>query len=170
MGVVMICRKIKSSLPDLLLDPKAVAPEVRTHVENCAECAAELRDLETTMGLMDAWEAPEVSPFFDARMAALLREEQQAEPAGWFERIKTRVLFGNSLHLRPLAAAALAVMIAAGGGLYVGLTEHPAQSVQASSPVIRDLQSLDENQVVFQELNSMDQQDAGTSSGNGDSL
>src|SRR5579875_1453651 len=146
----MICRKVKSSLPDLLLDPKAVAPEVRAHVESCAECARERRELDFTMVLMDAWDAPEISPFFDARMAALLREEQQAEPAGWLERMKARWMFGNTMHLRPLAAAALAVMIAAGGGLYVGLTDHPAQPVQASSPVIRDLQSLDENQVVFQ--------------------
>jgi hypothetical protein len=166
----MICRKVNSSLPDLLLDPKVVAPDVRSHVESCAHCAAELRELQSTMGLMDAWEAPEVSPFFDARMAALLREEQQAEPAGWFERIRARVLFGNSLHLRPLAAAALAVVMAAGGGLYMGLTEHSAQPVQASSPVIGDLQSLDENQVVFQELNSMDQQDGGAPNGAGNSL
>jgi hypothetical protein len=36
--------------------------------------------------------------------------------------------------------------------------------VQAS-PVIKDLQSLDENAQVFQQLNSMDQQDAGDNGG-----
>ena len=167
----MICRNVKSNLPDLLLDPQSVKPEIRAHVESCADCAKELRELESTMSLMDAWEAPEVSPFFDGRMAALLREEQQAKPAGWLERMRTRLLFGDSMHLRPLAAAALAVMIAAGGGLYVGLTDHhPAQPVQASSPVVRDLQSLDDNQVVFQELSSMDQQDNGDNGGDASNL
>lgn len=166
----MICRDVKSNLPDLLLDPQSVAPDIRAHVQSCADCGRELRELEATMGLMDGWEAPEVSPFFDARMAALLREEQQAPRAGWLERIKARWMFGNTMHLRPLAAAALAVMIAAGGGLYVGLSEHPAQPVQAASPVINDLQSLDENQQVFQELSTMDQQDTGNNgSGSGSS-
>jgi anti-sigma factor RsiW len=163
----MICRNVKSNLPDLLLDPQSVAPEIRAHVENCADCGKELRELQTTMGLMDVWEAPEVSPFFDARMAALLREEQQAPQAGWLERMRARWMFGNSMHLRPLAAAALAVMIAAGGGLYVGLSGNQVKPVQAASPVITDLQSLDENQQVFQELNSMDQQNSGDDGGSG---
>lgn len=163
----MICRNIKSKMPELLLEPESVSPEVRAHVEACPECGRELRALEATMAVMDAWEAPEVSPYFDSRMAAKLREEQRAEPAGWFERMRVRFLFGDKMHLRPVAAAALALMIAVGGGMYGVFTDHSAPSRQAASPVIRDLQSLDENAQVFQQLNSMDQQDAGQSGGNG---
>jgi anti-sigma factor RsiW len=160
---------VKSSLPDLLLDPQSVAADVQAHVDSCAECARELSELRATMGMLDVWEAPEVSPFFDGRMAALLREEQAAPPAGWLERMRARWMFGNNMHLRPLAAAALAVMMAAGGGLYVGLSAHSAPPVQqAASPVIDDLQSLDENQQVFQELNTLDQ-DAGDNGGSASS-
>lgn len=167
----MICRNTKSKLPDLLLDPESVPVEVRTHVSICADCSQELKELEAAMASLDAWDAPEVSPYFDGRMAALLREEKQKEPAGWLERMRARLLFGEKMPLRPLAAAALALVIAAGGGMYVGFSSHPTQPAQSSSPVIRDLQSLDENAVVFQQLNSMDQQqDTGDNGGAPSSL
>jgi anti-sigma factor RsiW len=163
----MICQKVKTSLPDLLLAPKSVSAEVRAHVESCAECSAELKELEATMALMDEWKAPEVSPYFDTRMAALLNEEQQAAPAGWLERMKARFLFGNHMNLRPLAAAALALIVAVGGGTYAGFGgfSSPKPPQAQASPVIKDLQSLDENAQVFQQLNSMDQ-DTGDNGGN----
>ena len=163
----MSCRKVKANLPDLLLAPKSVPAEVRAHVESCAECGKELRELEATMALLDTWTAPEVSPYFDTRMAGLMREEQQAAPAGWLERIRARMLFGNHMHMRPLAAAALALIVAVGGGTYAGFGgfSKPAQVQTTASPVIKDLQSLDENAQVFQQLNSMDQQDAGDKGG-----
>ncbi len=162
-----MCRKVKANLPDLLLAPKSVPAEVRAHVESCAECGKELRELEATMALLDTWTAPEVSPYFDTRMAGLMREEQQAAPAGWLERIRARMLFGNHMHMRPLAAAALALIVAVGGGTYAGFGgfSKPAQVQTTASPVIKDLQSLDENAQVFQQLNSMDQQDAGDKGG-----
>ncbi len=55
----------------------------------------ELRELQATMAAMDAWEAPEVSPYFDGRMGAMLREEQQSRPAGWLERLRARLMFGE---------------------------------------------------------------------------
>jgi anti-sigma factor RsiW len=159
----MICRKIKSKMPDLLLDPKSVSEDVRAHVAGCAECAQELRELEATMAAMDAWAAPELSPYFDGRMSALLREEQQNPPAGWLERFRPRLMFGEKMSLRPVAAAGLALVVAVGGGMYGVLTDHAAPTVQQQSQVIRDLQSLDENAQVFQQLNSMDDQDTGDS-------
>ena len=163
----MNCQKVKTSLPDLLLAPKSVAAEVRAHVESCVECGKELKALEATMALMDTWSAPEVTPYFDTRMAVLLREEQQAAPAGWLERMRERFLFGSHMNMRPLAAAALALIVAVGGGTYAGFggfSQKPVP-VQAASPVIKDLQSLDENAQVFQQLNSMDQQDTGDNGG-----
>ena len=163
----MMCRKVKANLPDLLLAPKSVPAEVRAHVESCAECGKELRELEATMALLDTWTAPEVSPYFDTRMAGLMREEQQAAPAGWLERMRERFLFGSHMHMRPLAAATLALIIAVGGGTYAGFGgfSNPQPAAQVASPVIKDLQSLDENAQVFQQLNSMDQQDAGDKGG-----
>lgn len=167
----MICRKYKDELMDLLLDPQHASAEARQHVSECAECSEELRGLQSTLGVLDAWEAPEISPFFDSRMAALLREEQRAEPAGFFERVRDRLLFGNPVNLRPVLAGALAAVLLVGGGLYAGLTQlhKPAPPVKASATV-QDLQSLDENSQVFQQLNSLDQGDDDAGAGSNNSL
>ena len=161
----MICRKVRASLPEMLLAPELVGDEVREHLKACADCGRELRELQATMAALDEWAAPEISPYFDGKLRARLREEQAAAPAGWLERVRARMLFGEKVNLRPLAAAALALMIAVGGGIYEGVTtpQPVATPTQAASPVIRDLQSLDENAQVFQELNTLDQ-DAGSSS------
>lgn len=165
----MICREVKTSLPDLLLAPKSVPAEVRAHVESCAACGKEVKALESTMALMDAWDAAEVSPYFDTRMAVLLREEQQAAPAGWVERMKARFLFGNRANLRPLMAGAMALVVAAGIGTYAGLGsfEHKQPVAVQASPVIRDLQSLDENAQLFQQMSTLDQQDTNSDNGGG---
>jgi len=152
----MICRNVKTNLPNLLLDPESVPVEVRNHVEHCGECSKELAELQATMAALDMWEAPEPSPYFDSRMAALLREEQQAKPAGFIERMKARLLFGN-VHMRPVTAGALALLLLIGGGTYAGfMGGHPAATASVS-PAVRDLQSLDDNAQVFQQLTALDQ-------------
>lgn len=167
----MICRKFeteyKKVLPDLLLDPDRVPAAVRAHVEQCADCSRELKALESTMLALDAWESIEPSPFFDARMAARMREERAAQPAGFLERMRTRLLFGSSLNLRPIAAGALALLLLIGGGTYAGFEGlHPVAPATAASPTVRDLQSLDENAQVFQQMNSLDQpEDDGVAQG-----
>jgi hypothetical protein len=150
-------------LPDLLLDPDRVPPAVRTHVEQCADCGKELHSLKSTMLALDAWEGIEPSPFFEARMAARMREERAARPAGFLERMRARLLFGSSLNLRPMAAGALALLLLIGGGTYAGFEGlHPAAPDAAASPTVRDLQSLDQNAQVFQQMSSLDQPDDGT--------
>jgi anti-sigma factor RsiW len=162
---MMICRKTKANLADLLLDEQSVPVEVRKHVEDCPECKQELEALKATMQAMDAWDTPEPSPFFDARMAALLRSEREAPPAGFLERLRARLLFGSNMHLRPVAAGALALLILIGGGTYAGFMtgNHPATA--PASAAVRDLQSLDDNAQVFQQLSALDQPDDDSDSG-----
>jgi hypothetical protein len=159
----MICRNTKANLENLLLDPEKVPVEVRKHVEDCPECSQELAALESAMLSLDAWEAPEPSPFFEARMAARLRSERDAPPAGFFERLRARLLYSSNMHLRPVAAGALALLLLIGGGTWVGVmnTTQPA----SPSAAVRDLQSLDENSQVFQQLNTLDQQDDDSDNG-----
>lgn len=163
----MICRKMetefKSLLPDLLLDRERVPAAVRAHVNECPDCSKELKSLEATMLALDAWEGVEPSPFFDARMSARMREAREEKPAGFFERLRERLLFSTNVHLRPVAAGALALMLLIGGGTYAGFqTLHPGPAVVASATV-KDLQSLDENAQVFQQMNSLDQGDDSSS-------
>jgi hypothetical protein len=163
----MICQITKANLENLLLEPEKVPVEVRRHVEDCPECSQELAALESTMLALDAWEAPEPSPFFEARMGARLRAEREAPPAGFFERLRARLLYSSNLHLRPIAAGALALLLLIGGGTYVGVVglNQPSNP----SAMVRDLQSLDDNSQVFQQLNTLDQQDDDSDSGQSNS-
>lgn len=164
----MICRKLeteyKKALPDLLLDRDHAPAAARAHVEQCEDCGRELASLAATMVALDGWESVEPSPFFDARMAARMRVERSAPPAGWLERIRARFEYGSNAHLRPLAAGALALLLLIGGGTYAGfsgLRTPVSVTPAASSATVRDLQSLDENAQLFQQMDSLDQGDAG---------
>jgi anti-sigma factor RsiW len=155
----MNCRKVKASLADLLFEPEQVSVELRDHVAACPACRQELAELRATMNALDAWQAPEPTPYFDAKLFARLRDEQQAPPAGFFERLRARLLYSSNLHMRPVAAGALAVILIAGGS-FAGFRLHqpPPQQPQESAAV-KDLQSLDGNALVYQQLDTLDQSD-----------
>ena len=70
---------------------------------------------------MDAWKAPEPSPYFITRLNARMREEREAAPAGWLARLRAGFAYGPRSHVRPLAAMALTVMLLVGGGTYLGV-------------------------------------------------
>jgi hypothetical protein len=152
----MNCRKVNSKLADLLLDPQSVPADVRQHVEECAECGRELAALRATMGLLDDWSVPEANPFFDTKLLSRLRSEEQARPVSFWERWKARLMYGSSLRMQPLMAGALGLVILIGGGTYADLSWQSHQSSDESAAV-RDLQSLDGNDQVFQQLDSIDQ-------------
>ena len=157
---IMKCQELETHLPDLLLDPESVKPAVRQHLEACAHCQNELANLQATMNVLDEWKAPEPTPYFNVKMQAKLRAAREAEPEGFWERVRARLLFSTNFHLRTAGAAALAAVLAVGGGsaLYVSQMTTPQPQVEASATV-RDLQSLDENDQVFQQLNAVDTDD-----------
>jgi hypothetical protein len=150
----MNCTKAKNTLPDLLLNPEQLSPQVRAHIKECAGCRQELSELEATMALMDAWQAPEPNPYWHTRMQARLREEQEAAPAGFFERLRARLVYGTNFKLRPVAVTALSVILIVGGGVaYVVVPNAPPQP----SAAIHSLQTLDHNAQLFDQLEEMGQ-------------
>lgn len=152
----MDCKATKTYLTDLLLDPAAASPAAREHVAACADCAKELRELHATMLAMDAWEAPEPSPYFDTRLQARLREEKANPPAGFWERMRARLLYSSNLHMRPVAAGALALLLLTGGGTAFWMDHAMQPAVPQESATVHDLQLLDGNAQVYQQLNSLD--------------
>ncbi len=154
------CKLVDERLADLLLDPHAVPAKVQAHVAECGDCQAELRKLEAAMQLLDTWEAPEPSPYFLTRLDARMREERQAAPAGWLARgvarIRASVAYGPGLHVRPLAAMALTVVLLFGGGAYLSVNEvyQPAQPTPLAATV-NDLQILDSNAQVLDQMESL---------------
>jgi hypothetical protein len=156
----MNCKDCQSVFLDLLLDPGSPASTAaKSHVEACAECAKEFKALESTFALLDAWKAPEPSPYFDQKLAVRLREEQAMAPAGWFERLKSRLLFNTGRQFRPAMAGALALALIVGGGTFADVSGFMHTKLQTSATV-QDLQILDKND---QALQTMDQllQDVG---------
>jgi hypothetical protein len=150
----MNCHDCQSALPDLLLDPAAPSnTTARAHIDSCSECRQELEALQTTMSLLDTWEAPDPSPYFDQKLAVLLREEQAKAPAGWLERMRSRLLFNTGRQFRPALAGALALALLIGGGAFADLSNlHFEKS--GTSATVTDLQVLDKND---QALQTMDQ-------------
>ena len=162
----MNCKTYQSILPDLLLEPAAASnAAARAHIAACAACAEELASLEATFAVMDAWEAPEISPYFDQKLAVRLREEQAAPPAGWLERLRTSLLLNTGRQFRPAMASALALALIVGGGSYgISTYPHAVGKVQASATV-NDLQILDKNEQALQQMDQLLQDDAPEDSG-----
>ena len=150
------CTGMETKLAEMLLDPESVPAKVRAHVEECAGCREELAELRATMELMDGWEAPEPSPYFLTRLDARMREERAAVPASWLERLRARISYGPSMHVRPLAAMALTVVLLVGGGAYLDVTnwDQPA-TAPPQTAVVHDLQTLDNNAQLLDQLESM---------------
>jgi hypothetical protein len=161
----MNCKNCLSSLPNLLLDAGAPSnAAAREHLEACASCKEEFRSLKATFDLLDSWNAPEPSPYFDQKLSVRIREEQAAPPAGWFERMRARLLFNTGRQFRPALVTALALVIIAGGGTAANLSLHSATPVQASAAV-NDLQNLDTNAQAIQTMDQLLQDDGADDAG-----
>jgi hypothetical protein len=148
------CTDCRSSLPDLLLDPASVPATVETHIAACSECREELASLRATFAALDAWTAPEPSAYFDTRLYARVREAQAAPPEGFFERMKSFLLFSTGRSFRPAMAGALALALIAGGGSFIGIHGLQGNQPQASATV-NDLKLLDNNALALQQMDQL---------------
>lgn len=156
----MICYDCQSALPELLLDPAAPSnAAVREHLNSCSACNQEFQSLEATLALLDTWQVPEPSPYFDQKLAVRLREEQMQPPAGWFERLRSRVLFNTGRQFRPALAGALAVALLVAGGAFADLSGFPHPAKAQVSATVNDLQILDNNDQALQTMSLLLQDD-----------
>ena len=149
------CKGMEARLAGLLLEPESAPVAVREHVASCAGCRGELEEMKAVMGLMDAWKAPEPSPYFFTRLNARMREEREARPAGWLERMRARFVYGERMSTRPVAAMALTVMLLVGGGTYLSLSDLMQPKQTSDAAVVNDLQTLDNNAQVLDTLENL---------------
>src|SRR5580698_5880431 len=101
----MDCKDIKELLPDLAAGMEVSTPEVQKHIASCDACTAQLGDFQKTMALLDEWQAPEPSPYFDMRLEARLREEMAGPAEAWYRRLLP------SLRFRPVWLTSMATVI-----------------------------------------------------------
>jgi hypothetical protein len=147
----MKCNDICELMPDLAAGLDAATPEVNDHLQTCADCAGKLNEFRQTMALLDEWQAPEPSPYFDVRLRARLREEAARQPAGWWQWIR-----------KPALAASLAVLMVMSITLFrTDAGRNPTSNgptAMAAEPgtAVGDLQALDKNHDLYSEFEILD--------------
>ena len=145
----MKCHEICELMPDLAAGFDAATPEVDDHLKTCAACAGKLEEFRRTMALLDEWQAPEPSPYFDVRLMARVREER-AKLSGWLYWLR-----------RPALAVSLAVL------MVVSVTlirtdagrNGPVESGMVWAPpgtAVGDLQALDKNSELYSDFELLD--------------
>lgn len=149
----MNCTDVREMMMELL--PGAglqSAPQLQAHVAGCADCAEAWKGLQVTMGLLEEWKAPEISPYFETRFRARLAEAK-AEPQG-FGAIWRKPFFGMPVW-RPVLAGVLAAA-AVGIGIYDNPAAPAANTPVSTVSAVDDLQKLDQNQDVYDNLDLLD--------------
>jgi len=139
-------------MPDVAAGFSQPTPEETKHLESCVRCTEELKGMRGTMALLDEWQTPEPSSYFDTRLQARLREEMaKPQTAGWLHWMR-----------RPVLAAALTVLMGVGVGVFymrnTGITKHSQEASLAEPPgtAVSDLQTLDKNHDMYADFDLLD--------------
>src|SRR6266404_1092370 len=103
----MRCEEIHEMMPDLASGLVGMTPEIGGHLAGCSTCAGRLEEFRQTMALLDEWQAPEPSPYFDVRLQARLREEMAKSHVSWLQWFR-----------RPVLAAALTLVMGIAVGMF----------------------------------------------------
>jgi hypothetical protein len=150
----MKCDQIRERMTDVAAGFSEFTPDESSHLASCTGCAEQLKALRSTMSLLDEWQVPEPSPFFDTRFEARLREEMAKPQAGWF---------GFRWFRQPVLAAALTVLLGVGVGVF--FTQRSAHMTDANVVVdppgsaVSDLQTLDKNHDLYADFELLDDLD-----------
>src|ERR1700756_388755 len=151
--VVMKCDQIRERIPDLAAGFGEPTAEENDHLDGCTTCAEQLKAMRSTMALLDEWQVPEPSTYFDTRLQARLREEMAKPHAGWLQWFR-----------RPVLAAALTVIIGVGVGLFFtsnGRVHNPPDPpiVEGPGTAVNDLQTLEKNHELYADFELLDDLD-----------
>ena len=146
--MTMQCETIREQLLEAARPGAAPSAELEEHLKSCTDCTQKLAALRQTMQAMDAWQAPEPSPYFDTRLQARLRAED-AKP------VSSRVLYWLGWRWKPaLAAASLALALLTGVKVfYMHFDQTP---MIAKGSAVSDLQTLDSNSDVYNDMDLLD--------------
>ena len=150
----MNCKEIQERMPDVAAGFTEPTADESKHLENCAACAERLQAMRATMAVLDEWQTPEPSPYFDVRLQARLRQEIAKPRAGWLYWLR-----------RPVLAAALTVLMGIGVGLLFtrsrGIYPPEAPVAVAAEPgtAVSDLQALDKNHDLYADFDLLDDLD-----------
>ena len=149
----MKCDEIRERMPDVAAGFSEITASESNHLSNCSACAEQLKAMRATMSLLDEWQAPEPSPYFDTRLQARLREEMAKPQAGWMHWFR-----------RPVLAAALTVIMGLGVGViftrnHHSNVDHGPIAYTGPGSAVSDLRELDKNHDIYADFELLDDLD-----------
>lgn len=151
----MKCDEIRERMPDVAAGFSQPTADESEHLKGCSSCSGQLKAMRETMTLLDEWQTPEPTPYFETRLQARLREEMaKPQTAGWLQWFR-----------RPVLAAALTVAMGVGVGLFFARNTgvyRPSQDVAVSAPpgtAVSDLQTLENNHEMYADFDLLDDLD-----------
>ena len=148
----MNCNEIRERMPEVAAGFSEVTADESKHLESCGACAERLKAMRATMAVLDEWQVPEPSPYFDVRFQARLREEMAKPQAGWLRWFRAPVLAGA---LMVILGVGVGVYMTQGGGIR---TPEPPIAVVPDSPgtAVSDLQALENNHDMYSDFEMLD--------------
>jgi len=149
---VMKCNEICELMPDVAAGLEVVAPEVNKHLETCAGCAGKLKEFRQTMALLDEWQVPEPSPYFDVRLRARLREEMSRPPVGWWQWVRKPAL---AVSLSVIMVMSITLLFRTDPG-WSPTSGGPTAMVAEPGTAVGDLQALDLNHDLYSDFEILD--------------
>ena len=139
-------------MPEVAAGFGALTADESNHLASCSTCEEQLKSMRATMSLLDEWQVPEPSPYFDVRFQARLREEMAKPHAGWMHWFR-----------RPVLAAAMTVIMGVGVGIFFarGNSHNPTAPIADAGPgsAVSDLQTLDKNHDMYSDFELLDDLD-----------
>lgn len=146
----MNCKEIRELMPDVAAGLTTASPGMKQHLNSCSECAGVLEQMRRTMAMLDEWQVPEPSPYFDVRLRSRVREEAARPSAGWMQWFR-----------KPALAVSFAVLMAASITL-VRINSGNGSSGQVATvdvgpgTAVGDLQALDKNHDLYNDFDLLD--------------
>lgn len=148
----MKCDEIRERMPEVAAGFGELRADESNHLASCSTCEEQLKSMRATMSLLDEWQVPEPSPYFDVRFQARLREEMAKPHAGWMHWFR-----------RPVLAAAMTVIMGVGVGIFFarGNSHNPMAPIADAGPgsAVSDLQTLDKNHDMYSDFELLDDLD-----------
>ena len=150
----MKCEEIRERMHEVAGGFDQLTADESNHLGACKACAEQWNSMKATMALLDEWQVPEPSPYFDVRLQARLREEMAKPQAGWLNWFR-----------RPALAATLTVVMGLGVGVLFTRSSlrGPQPPIADVNPLpgsaVSDLQTLDKNHDLYQDFELLDDLD-----------
>lgn len=147
------CEVVRDRMLDVAAGLSEPTADETQHLAGCEFCREHLKAMRSTMALLDEWQDPEPSPYFDVRLQARLREEMTKPAVAWLSWVR-----------RPVLAAALTVLMGLGVGLLFrngGMHQSDEAVAVEAAPgtAVGDLQTLEANHDLYSDFELLDDLD-----------